>query len=387
MTLFRSCGGVAVVFIAVANGCFQEQPEVVVAPEPTVTEVRGACKPGIAPPANGLASIVEIASPGGKRAYVEDINDDGVAVGGETMADGNVHAFRHTDRGGVQDLGALSGFGSQSFATSIAANGAVGGHSDRADGTGLLFGFGYTAQAGRQGLCPGGCSVWDVNSKGELVGLFPGRDPTTWQAFVFSPSVGTTLLGTLGGARSSASGISDAGVVVGNAQPAGASPDDIGHAFVYDSRAKKPTLRDLNTMARTPGWVLQAATDVNDRFIVGYGLRGEDRHAFRLDVATGDVLDIGLLPDTVATSGWSVNVYGDVVGWAETTERKHVAFIHAAGLGGLRRLDQFTDLAQGWRLQQAAAINNRGSIVGWGSRMGNPRGFKITFPICLPSEP
>jgi probable HAF family extracellular repeat protein len=372
---------------ALAGACSEEPADAPIASEPTETVVRGACTPGIARPANGLARVVEIPSLGGNRVFVEDVNDDGVAVGGQTTPDGNFHAFRHTNVGGLQDLGAQAGFGSQSFATSIAPSGAIGGHSDRADGTGILFGYGYSAQAGRNGVCPGGCSVWDLNSKGQHVGLYPGRDPTTWQAFLFSASGGLTLLGTLGGGRSSASAISEAGVIVGNAQLPGAEPGDIGHAFVYDTRAGKPAMRDLNGVARGTGWVLQAATDVNDRFIVGYGLRRGDKRGFRINVSTGDVLDLGVLPGTVASSGWSVNAHGDVVGWAETGSGTSVAFVYAPGLGGLRALDEFVDPAQGWRLSQASAMNNRGSIVGWGSRMGAPRGFKLTFPVCLSSEP
>src|SRR4029077_4012563 len=127
-------------------------------PEPqTVTEVRGACTPGLAPPASGYVSITEIPSLGGNKVFVEDINDDGVAVGAETTAAGIYHAFRYTEAGGVQDLGALAGCGGaaalaaragsgvQSCASAAARSEATPGHSDRADGTGVLFGYGYTA--------------------------------------------------------------------------------------------------------------------------------------------------------------------------------------------------------------------------------------------------
>jgi probable HAF family extracellular repeat protein len=373
---------VAAALAACAGACFEDQPDATLAPEPTVTEVRGACTPGIAAPAGGLASVVEIPSLGGTRVFVEDINDDGVSVGGQTTADGNFHAFRHTDVGGVQDLGALSGFGTQSFASAIARNGAIGGHSDRADGTSVLFGYGYTAQGGRAALCPGGCTVWDLNSKGQHVGLLPGRDPTVWQGFLFSTSGGVSLLGTLGGPRSSASSINEAGLIVGNSQMPGAQPGERGHAFLYDSHASKPAMRDLNALTRTPGWVLQAATDVNDKYIAGYGLRGSSQHAFRMEIATGDVIDLGTLPESGDSQAWSVDAYGDVVGWATGKNGRNVAFVYAPGLGGMRRLDEFVDLALGWRFWQASGMNNRGSIVGWGSRMGTPRGFKITFPIC-----
>jgi probable HAF family extracellular repeat protein len=348
-----------------------------------VTEVRGACTPGLAPPAGRFAGIAEIPSLGGNKVFVEDINDDGVAVGGESTADGTFHAFRHTDVGGVQDLGVLSGFGGQSFASAIAANGAIGGHSDRADGTGVLFGYGYTASGGRTALCPGGCSVWDLNSHGQIVGLFPGKDPTTWQAFLHAPDSGLQTLGTLGGARSSASGISEAGLVVGNAQLADSPAGDIGHAFLYDSRAAKPVLRDLNEVAKTPGWVLQAANDVNDRYVVGYGLRDGERRAFRLELASGQVLDLGAFAGAQNPIAWSVNAYGDVVGWSEGADGNNAAFVHAAGLGGMRKLEDLVDPALGWKLVQANGINSHGVIVGWGTHQGVPRGYKLTLPVCV----
>src|SRR3954471_20738513 len=180
-------------------------------------ELRGCGTLGFVP-GDGRAQIVEIPSLGGRQVFIEDINDDGVAVGGEKTADGNMHAIRYTDAGGVQDLGRLSGFGTQSYASAIAPDGAIGGHADRADGSSVFFGHRYTATGGRSEICAGSCSVWDLNGRGQVVGLLPGRDPTTWQAFIYTPEAGLRALGTLGGARSSASGISEAGVVVGNAQ-------------------------------------------------------------------------------------------------------------------------------------------------------------------------
>jgi probable HAF family extracellular repeat protein len=312
---------------------------------------------------------------------VEDINDDGVAVGAETTEDGAFHAFRHTDLGGLQDLGAGKAFGNQSFASAIAPNGAIAGHSDPGDGSGVLFGYGYTASGGRKALCPGGCSVWDLNGRGQLVGLLPGATTITWQAFLYSSDAGMKTLGTLGGARSSASGISESGVVVGNAQVAGSGPSDIGHAFLYDSRAEHPEMRDLNGVARAPGWVLQAATDVNDRYVVGYGMHGGVQRAFRLDLSSGQVDDLGTVAGAGGSVAWAVGVYGDVVGWAEGGAQ-NVAFVHAAGLGGMRRLDELIDPALGWKLVQASGMNAHGSIVGWGTRFGAARGFKLTLPVC-----
>jgi probable HAF family extracellular repeat protein len=345
--------------------------------------LRAHCTAGLVPPAEAYAPIVEIPPLGDGQVFVQDINDEGVAVGSAQMGGGRgYHAFRFTDPGGVQDLGALPGFGAQSYAAAIAPDGAIAGHSDHGDGSGTLSGYRYTAGEGHVEICPAGCSVWDLNGAGQAVGLLTGRDTTTWQAFVWSQPAGLRTLGTLGGARSSASGISESGLVVGNAQLAGSAPDDVGHAFLYDSRAAHPALEDLNTRARTQGWVLRGANDVNEKFIVGYGLHGGQSRAFRMSLATGAVDDLGTL-GSGASVGWAVDDAGDVVGWVAKDAHSNEAIVYGAGLGGLRALDDFVDPAAGWQLQQANAINSHGAIVGMATHHGVPVGFELKLPLCL----
>jgi len=344
-------------------------------------ELRARCTAGLIPPGDGFATITEIPSLGGKLTFAEDINDDGVAVGSGQIAGGSYHAFRHTDVGGVQDLGALSAFGSQSYASAIASDGAIAGHADRGDGTGTMFGYRYTASGGRSEICPTGCSVWDLNGRGQQVGLLLGGNPTTWQAFVWSPAAGLQPLGTLGGARSSATGISEAGVVVGNAQLADSAAGDVGHAFVYDPRAAQPALQDLNGRARTPGWVLRGANDVSDRFVIGYGTHDGQSRAFRLELGTGEVRDLGTIGGSPSV-GWAGDDDGDVVGWVAKDDHTNIAFVYGAGIGGLHMLGDYVDPAQGWVLQQANGINNHGAIVGMGTHQGLTVGFKLTLPRC-----
>jgi probable HAF family extracellular repeat protein len=344
-------------------------------------ELRARCTAGLVPPAEPYAAIVEIPPLGDGLVFVQDINDDGVAVGSAQVAGGGYHAFRFTNPGGVQDLGALTGFGAQSYAAAIGPDGALAGHSDHGDGTGTLYGYRYTAGGGRVEICPAGCSIWDLNGAGQAVGLLTGRDTTTWQAFVWSQASGLHPLGTLGGARSSASGISESGLVVGNAQLAGSATDDVGHAFLYDSRATHPILEDLNARARTPGWILRGANDVNDKFVVGYGLHEGQSRAFRMSLQTGAVDDLGTL-GSGGSVGWAVDGAGDVVGWVAKDAHTNQAIVYGAGLGGLRALDDLVDPSQGWQLQQANGINSHGAIVGMGTHHGVPVGFELTLTLC-----
>ncbi|HEY4394304.1 MAG TPA: hypothetical protein VGP64_09595 [Polyangia bacterium] len=345
-------------------------------------ELRARCTAGLVPPAEAYAPVVEIPPLGDGLVFVQDINDDGVAVGSAEMGAGRgYHAFRFTEPGGVQDLGALTGFGAQSYAAAIGPDGAIAGHSDHGDGTGTLFGYRYTAGGGRTEICPAGCSIWDLNGAGQAVGLLTGRDTTTWQAFVWSGASGLHPLGTLGGARSSASGISEAGLVVGNAQLAGSAPDDVGHAFLYDSRASHPTLEDLNARAKTSGWTLRGANDVNDKFVVGYGVHDGQSRAFRMTLATGAVDDLGTL-GVAGSVGWAVDGAGDVVGWVAKDSHTNQAIVYGVGLGGLRALDDFVDPAEGWELQQANGINSHGAIVGMATHHGVPVGFELKLGLC-----
>jgi probable HAF family extracellular repeat protein len=344
-------------------------------------DLRAHCTAGLVPPGQGFATITEIPSLGGRLMFMQDINDDGVAVGSAQIAGGSYHAIRYTDVGGVQDLGALSGFGTQSYASAIASDGSIAGHADHGDGTGAQFGHRYTASGGRTEICSTGCSVWDLNGGGQMVGLLLGQNPATWQAFVWEQAGGLHPLGTLGGAHSSATGISEAGLVVGNAQLADSATGDVGHAFIYDSRAAHPVLEDLNARARTPGWVLRGANDVNGDFVIGYGTHDRQSRAFRLDLGTGEVHDLGTLAGSPSI-GWAGDSSGDVVGWVAKDDHTNIAFVYGPSLGGLHALSDYVDPAQGWDLQQANGINNRGAIVGMGTHQGVTVGFKLTLPLC-----
>jgi probable HAF family extracellular repeat protein len=377
----------ALVLLAVAGGgcsaCSQDQAAPV-AVTPTAETVaaaaaapQAACRAGLIAPV-GYAPITELPSLGGNEVFVQDVNDDGVVVGSQRAADGLFHAFRYTDEGGLADLGPTAGPGSQGFASAIASDGSIGGHADRGDGTGTLFGYRYTASAGRVQVCSTPCSIWDLNAHEQVVGvLVDPADALKWQAFLYSPGAGLRRLGTLGGARSSAAGINEAGVVVGSAQLADSAKGDVGHAFVYDGLTG---LRDLNTLAGASGagWVLKVATDVSATQVVGYGAFQGHTRPFVFDLATSTVRALGAEARDAFSS--SIDSHGDVVGWS-ARDASTEAFVFSATLG-LRRLGDFVDPAEGWDLVQANGLNDRGELVGWGYRAGAARGFKLKLPLC-----
>ena len=162
----------------------------------------------------------------------EDINATGV-VGGGTTASGLDRAFRWANQT-VEWLPSLSG---ASRAYSVNASGTAVGYSD---------------------------SATDV-SQGFL------EHATVWGA------TGVTDLGTLGGERSEAYSINDAGQIVGWSL---VSTSDTAHAFVTRNGA----LTDLNELLPPDsGWVLNGAWDINAAGqIAGWGTRDGATRAFLL---------------------------------------------------------------------------------------------------------
>jgi hypothetical protein len=127
--------------------------------------------------------------------------------------------------------------------------------------------------------------------------------------------------------------------------------------------------------------VLRAANDVNDKFVVGYGLHDGQSHAFRLSIQTGAVDDLGTL-STGSSVGWALDAVGDAVGWVAVDAHKNVAFVWSPSLGRLVALGELVDPAGGWQLQQAKGINSHGVIVGMATHHGVPVGFQLTLPLC-----
>jgi probable HAF family extracellular repeat protein len=374
---------VIVILGVVGLGCTEEHAPAAAAPLAGTVSLDGvACGAGLVALA-GHAAIVELPSLGGDEVFVQDVSNDGVVVGSQRGTDGHFHAFRYTDEGGLQDLG----IGGPAYASAIGADGSIVGQADRGDGSGAVVGYRYTAVGGRVQVCETECSIWDVNGHEQAVGLMlDPKNALAWQAFVSDPHAGqepragVRLLGTLGGARSSASGINDLGVVVGNAQLADSAQNDIGHAFTWDA---SNGMRDLNALAGASGagWVLKAASDVSATALTGYGTFQGHTRPFVFDLTTSTVRGLGLPPDAPNAYGWALDVQGDVVGWSARDDRLNEAFVYSANFG-LRRLSDFVDPALAWDLQQAIGLNDRGVIVGWGYHGGVARGFKLTLPLC-----
>lgn len=214
----------------------------------------------------------ELGLPEVSSSHFRAINNSGQLVGEYGTESGYV-AFIYDD-GTVTELDAFGEFGA--IAYDINDNGQVVGHSYIID-VELPGGWNLSAHAFLYedevmidlGTLGGVNSIaYGINDSGQVVGYsnVAGGDE---HAFLYDGDVMIDLT-TLGGVESIAYAINDSGQVVG---------DSDGHAFLYDETEGMLDLNDL--IASGSGWELNYAYDINSLGqIVGYGMIGEEEHAF-----------------------------------------------------------------------------------------------------------
>jgi probable HAF family extracellular repeat protein len=177
-----------------------------------------------------------------------------------------------------------------------------------------------------------------------------------------------TDLGTLGGNRTVARAINDAGQVVGTSETVGdwrtrafiTGPDGIG-------------MRDLGSL----GGSYTVATGINNEGrVVGEADVGLDSHAFITGPDGRGMRDLGT-PAGAVSGATGINDAGQVAGWYlfEADYPRHPsAFITGPDGTGKRDL-----IALGGNFTSAEGINNSGQVVGWTGTEDNLHAF-ITGP-------
>ena len=170
-----------------------------------------------------------------------------------------------------------------------------------------------------------------------------------------------TDLGTLGGAISTAYGLSGGGSAVGESLPAGVKPEE---AFVY----RDGTMTGLGTL---PGGARSRAYGINEAgTIVGYAYLPELTVFQAFTYSNGVMRDLGTLGGP-GSSAYAINQPGWIVGSADIESGSYRAFLYRDGM--------MTNLGTlGGDYSAAYDINDSGIVVGTsGNVAGNNRAFRF----------
>lgn len=162
----------------------------------------------------------------------------------------------------------------------------------------------------------------------------------------------------LGMGPSNATGINNAGQVIGNTW-ANAAPNP--YAFWYSGGHSQ----GLNLPYDNGG----QACDINDAgVIVGGYIAGDFQHAVRAYLySNGQTQDLGTLPGGTTSSANGINSSGQVVGYSDTTGGANHAFLYSGA--------QMQDLGTlpGGMASGAYGINNGGQVVGYSYTASGPQ--------------
>ena len=277
------------------------------------------------------------------------------------------HAFFWND-GKISDIGYPNGLQTGGYAINDKDQ-IVGASMDTCG-----FTVGRWLTAAKQPEQDGYGCAYGINNKGQYVGeehqfdLMTGRHPfATGQVLdSLKPDANIADRPT---EDAEATGINDAGLVVGSADVSAKPGTKPRHAVLW----RKGVRQDLGTLGGTESRaqavngtgqivgvssVTQAAADGNPLY-----------HAFFWD--TGKMTDLGTLAGDKQSGANALNARGEVVGYSG--ER---ACLWRGGKA--YDLNALLPAGSGWVLQSAAGINNRGQIVGTGLHGGKKRGYLLT---------
>jgi probable HAF family extracellular repeat protein len=194
-----------------------------------------------------------------------------------------------------------------------------------------------------------GSHTWasGINEAGQVVGSFETAGGKFHVFITGSNGVGLRDLGTLRGPLSQAHGINDAGQVAGYSSTAGGDY----HAFI--TGANGMGMRDLGAVG---------ANDINN---VGQVVGQSGSHASLTGPNGMGMRDLGTLGGAFSQA-LGINDAGQVVGLAETAEGVAHAFITGPGGRGMMDLNSLVDVPGGVILAQATDINNAGQVIAIG---------------------
>jgi RHS repeat-associated protein len=327
---------------------------------------------------------------GGTYATASDVNASGQIVGSATNASGETHAFLRTGSGPMVNVVPNQ----VSEAASVNDAGTLAG-TWVASGVSRAFRE-YTSGAGFQdlGLGPGGDGLpavddpqyrgayaYTINNNSQVAGAFTSGGLIRGFRFTDQGEDGLMEeIPTLQNGMTRALGLSASGTVVGTSWVAGSPTTGIrrfGHAVMFNDSVVSTV--DLNTYVDPTQWTLITANHIAGNYVVGAGDHGGAVHAYRLNLSTNVIDDLG--------GGWEGETYGlgtnnegDVVGWGylDAAMTRQAAFIYTDQIG-FKNLGDVIDPTLGWDVRVASAINDKGDVVGWGYRNSQVTAFHMNL--------
>ena len=210
------------------------------------------------------------------------------------------------------------------------------------------------------GECGGSSYVNAINNAGQVVG-WDSDQPFVWKDGLTTP---LSLLGS-NADGSQAVDINDKGQAVGYSNIR-TTDESILHAVLWQPKGKN---KDLGIL---PGGKYSKASGINQSGqVVGWAdTSNKMKHAVLWQ--GGMIKDLGLLQNN-ATQATKINNRGTVVGYSSITT-EYSSEIPDHGFvwknGTMRDLNKLLPANSGWEINTARAINNRGQIVGEGKFNG-----------------
>lgn len=294
-------------------------------------------------------TVTPIGTLGGASGDLNDLNNTGQVVG-YTLNLGNVRHAYVSESGVSRSL--HPNWATASTAFSINESGVAAGSVTSDNITQAVTFAG--AKINLVGSLGGANSTaTGINGNGQVSGTSYLADNSTQHAFRYSGGVMQDL-GTLGGVASQANAINSRGEVVGQADVAGSASH---HAFLHSGGR----MTDLGTL----GGTFSSANALNDRGqVTGSAYLAGDGNSHAFSWFGGRMADLGTLGGA-NSFGLGINSFGEIVGSSEVAGGGPThAFLFSAGL--MIDLNSLLDPSFEYVLRYAADINDAGQIAALG---------------------